>query len=59
MPSLSKANVVGPRCDVCATGMFGLHEHNPLGCTDCFCNGVTDQCEAAKLPVYTVSAIGS
>ena len=50
-------NVHGPRCDECRAGTFHLDKMNPLGCTKCFCNGVTDVCTAAKLPVYIVSRL--
>lgn len=44
-----KANVEGRRCDRCRDGTFGLNETNRLGCTECFCAGVTRNCAAAPL----------
>ncbi|CAL4101417.1 unnamed protein product, partial [Meganyctiphanes norvegica] len=49
-----KDNVIGDRCDTCAAAHFHLDTYNPLGCTKCYCNAVTDDCEAAKLPVYII-----
>ena len=46
-----QANVEGRRCDRCKRGYFSLHEANALGCLECFCNGITDQCEAANFGV--------
>ncbi|ROT84555.1 putative laminin subunit alpha-1 isoform X2, partial [Penaeus vannamei] len=51
---ICKPNVRGPRCDTCAPGHFHLDAHNPVGCTPCYCNGVTNACGAAALAVYTV-----
>ncbi|KAL7642435.1 UNVERIFIED_CONTAM: hypothetical protein RMT77_006996 [Armadillidium vulgare] len=55
---ICKKNVMGPRCDTCVSGTFHLDEYYELGCISCFCNGVTDKCEAARLAVYTVSEKG-
>ena len=46
-----KANVDGRRCDRCKRGFYALHENHGKGCLECFCNGITDQCEAAELGV--------
>lgn len=52
-------NVMGPRCDTCIPGTFHLDEYHDLGCTSCFCNDVTDKCEAARLAIYTVRTSGA
>ncbi|XP_072936561.1 laminin subunit alpha lam-3-like [Epargyreus clarus] len=41
-----KANVIGERCDTCATGYFGLSEHLSSGCRPCYCSHVATKCEA-------------
>ena len=41
----------GRRCDRCKRGYFALHESHAKGCLECFCNGITDQCEVADLGV--------
>ena len=46
-----KSNVEGRRCDRCKRGYFALHENHAQGCLECFCNGITDQCETADLGV--------
>lgn len=46
---LCKSNVEGYRCDRCRAGTFGLNETNRMGCTECFCAGVTRSCAAAQL----------
>ncbi|XP_058880004.1 laminin subunit alpha-2 isoform X3 [Acipenser ruthenus] len=43
-----KANVEGLRCDRCKTGTFGLSTLNPLGCSNCYCFGMTTKCTEAK-----------
>ncbi|XP_071451008.1 basement membrane-specific heparan sulfate proteoglycan core protein [Hetaerina americana] len=44
---ICKANVQGRFCDECRPGSFGLSESSPLGCHECFCSGVTNQCYAS------------
>lgn len=44
-----QANVVGTRCDQCRQGTYNLDPANPLGCTECFCSGVTRSCSASRL----------
>ncbi|XP_047423850.1 laminin subunit alpha-1 [Mugil cephalus] len=46
-PCTCKVNVVGAHCDLCKPGFFNLQENNPLGCTECFCFGVSDVCESS------------
>ncbi|XP_069052056.1 laminin subunit alpha-2 isoform X1 [Lepisosteus oculatus] len=43
-----KANVEGLHCDRCRTGTFGLSTRNPLGCSNCYCFGLTTKCTEAK-----------
>ncbi|XP_028622252.1 laminin subunit alpha-2 [Grammomys surdaster] len=43
-----KVNVEGVHCDRCQPGKFGLDAKNPLGCSSCYCFGVTSQCSEAK-----------
>ncbi|XP_028733210.1 laminin subunit alpha-2 isoform X8 [Peromyscus leucopus] len=43
-----KVNVEGVHCDRCRPGKFGLDAKNPLGCSSCYCFGVTSQCSEAK-----------
>lgn len=44
-----KANVEGSTCSDCAPGHFDLSKDNPLGCTSCWCSGVSQTCNSAKL----------
>ncbi|XP_064486972.1 laminin subunit alpha-like [Ornithodoros turicata] len=44
-----KENVEGESCDQCKPGTFFLEEHNPLGCTKCFCFGTTERCASAHM----------
>uniref|UniRef100_A0A3Q1IIV8 Laminin subunit alpha-1 n=1 Tax=Anabas testudineus TaxID=64144 RepID=A0A3Q1IIV8_ANATE len=46
-PCTCKANVMGAHCDLCKPGFYNLQDENPLGCTDCFCFGVSDVCESS------------
>ncbi|XP_010637029.1 laminin subunit alpha-3 isoform X1 [Fukomys damarensis] len=43
-----KENVEGAQCDRCQEGSFNLDPANPLGCTSCFCFGVTHLCTKTK-----------
>ncbi|XP_014912106.1 laminin subunit alpha-1 isoform X1 [Poecilia latipinna] len=42
-----KVNVMGVHCDQCKPGFYDLQQQNPLGCTDCFCFGVSDICQSS------------
>ncbi|XP_075719830.1 laminin subunit alpha-2 [Rhinoderma darwinii] len=42
-----KTNVEGVHCDRCTPSTFGLHVGNPLGCSSCYCFGLTTQCTEA------------
>ncbi|KAH8251255.1 hypothetical protein KR032_004153 [Drosophila birchii] len=44
-----KANVEGSTCSECAAGHFDLSKDNPLGCSSCWCSGVSQTCSSAKL----------
>uniref|UniRef100_A0A4X2M7H8 Laminin subunit alpha-1 n=1 Tax=Vombatus ursinus TaxID=29139 RepID=A0A4X2M7H8_VOMUR len=39
-----KENVFGLHCSECKMGTFALHADNPLGCSPCFCSGMTHFC---------------
>ncbi|XP_050565519.1 laminin subunit alpha-2 [Cygnus atratus] len=43
-----KVNVEGVQCDRCKSGTFGLSARNPLGCSSCYCFGLTTQCSEAR-----------
>uniref|UniRef100_A0A3B4FBW2 Laminin subunit alpha 1 n=1 Tax=Pundamilia nyererei TaxID=303518 RepID=A0A3B4FBW2_9CICH len=53
-PCICKENVMGAHCDLCKPGFFNLQESNPLGCTSCFCFGVSDVCESSGLSIGQV-----
>uniref|UniRef100_A0A8C1YKN0 Laminin subunit alpha 2 n=1 Tax=Cyprinus carpio TaxID=7962 RepID=A0A8C1YKN0_CYPCA len=42
-----KANVKGVKCDRCELGSFGLSHRNPLGCSQCYCFGLSSSCTEA------------
>lgn len=46
-PVGAQVNVMGAQCDLCRPGFYNLRDANPLGCTDCFCFGVSDVCESS------------
>lgn len=53
-----KPNVEGSICSQCRPGTFDLSANNPLGCTECYCSGVTDDCfKVIKLHDYLKSRI--
>ncbi|KAK3506985.1 hypothetical protein QTP70_034266 [Hemibagrus guttatus] len=43
-----KLNVEGLRCEVCKVGTFGLSVRNPLGCSRCYCFGLSTSCTEAQ-----------
>ncbi|XP_040920197.1 laminin subunit alpha-2 isoform X3 [Toxotes jaculatrix] len=43
-----KANVEGDNCDRCKPDTFGLSVRNPLGCSKCYCYGLTHSCTEAQ-----------
>ncbi|XP_061877295.1 laminin subunit alpha-1 isoform X1 [Entelurus aequoreus] len=51
-----KANVMGVHCDLCKAGFYNLQDDDPLGCTDCFCFGVSDVCESSTWSAAQVVA---
>ena len=44
-----KRNVEGRNCNRCMPGTFGLDGRNADGCLKCYCSGVTDECNEARL----------
>ncbi|NXI45933.1 LAMA2 protein, partial [Galbula dea] len=48
-----KVNVEGVHCDRCKSGTFGLSARNPLGCSSCYCFGMTTQCSEARELIRT------
>ncbi|XP_017267406.1 laminin subunit alpha-2 isoform X4 [Kryptolebias marmoratus] len=43
-----KENVEGHNCDRCKLDTFGLSVKNPLGCSKCYCYGLTHSCTEAQ-----------
>ncbi|GAA6078074.1 laminin subunit alpha-2-like, partial [Tachysurus ichikawai] len=43
-----RLNVEGLRCEVCKVGTFGLSVRNPLGCSRCYCFGLSTSCTEAQ-----------
>lgn len=43
-----KVNVQGDNCDRCKQDTFGLSVQNPLGCSKCYCYGLTHSCTEAQ-----------
>ncbi|KAK2856042.1 hypothetical protein Q5P01_004777 [Channa striata] len=43
-----KANVEGDNCSRCKPDTFGLSVRNPLGCSKCYCYGLTHSCTEAQ-----------
>ncbi|XP_029979690.1 laminin subunit alpha-1 [Sphaeramia orbicularis] len=52
---ICKVNVMGAHCDLCRPGFYNLQEDNPLGCTDCFCFGVSNVCESSGWSIAQVT----
>lgn len=45
---LFQVNVEGDNCDRCKPGTLGLSVRNPLGCSKCYCYGLTQSCTEAQ-----------
>ncbi|XP_067337909.1 laminin subunit alpha-2 isoform X2 [Channa argus] len=43
-----KENVEGDNCDRCKPDTFGLSVRNPMGCSKCYCYGLTHSCKEAQ-----------
>lgn len=43
---------MGEECDQCKPGFFALHEDNPEGCIECFCSGLSTECEATEFSSF-------
>ncbi|KAM7367692.1 hypothetical protein PAMP_013975 [Pampus punctatissimus] len=43
-----KENVEGDNCDRCKPDTFGLSVRNPMGCSKCYCYGLTQSCTEAQ-----------
>lgn len=56
-PVPPQVNVMGAHCDLCKPGFYNLQENNPLGCTDCFCFGVSNVCESSAWSTTQVTVI--
>ncbi|XP_046866451.1 laminin subunit alpha-1 isoform X2 [Drosophila willistoni] len=44
-----KAHVEGKTCSQCSPGYFDLSTENPLGCSSCWCSGVSETCHSFQL----------
>ncbi|XP_071006528.1 laminin subunit alpha-2 isoform X1 [Oncorhynchus clarkii lewisi] len=43
-----KVNIQGLKCDQCKSRTFGLSTSNPLGCSQCYCFGMSSTCTEAQ-----------
>ncbi|KAM5218754.1 laminin subunit alpha-1 isoform 1-T1 [Hipposideros larvatus] len=54
-----KENVLGLQCSECRAGTYALHADNPLGCTPCFCFGLSQFCSEVEGYVRMPITLGS
>ncbi|XP_032149235.1 laminin subunit alpha-1 [Sapajus apella] len=54
-----KENVFGPQCSKCQEGTFALRADNPLGCSPCFCSGLSHLCSELEGYVRTPVTLSS
>ncbi|XP_041043524.1 laminin subunit alpha-2 isoform X2 [Carcharodon carcharias] len=47
-PCICKANTEGENCDQCKTGFFNLQSENYHGCDQCFCSGISSECDSSQ-----------
>lgn len=45
---------MGRYCDTCKPGTFDLRENRDTGCIDCYCCGVTKQCQSSNMYVTQI-----
>lgn len=46
----------GPTCNQCKANTFHLSSRNQHGCINCFCSGVTSQCDSSNWYRQQISA---
>ncbi|XP_054273123.1 basement membrane-specific heparan sulfate proteoglycan core protein-like isoform X4 [Macrosteles quadrilineatus] len=44
-----KTNVIGQSCSECRPGTFDLSESNLDGCIECYCSGVSNDCQSSNM----------
>ncbi|XP_032166436.1 laminin subunit alpha-1 [Mustela erminea] len=54
-----KENVLGLHCSECQAGTYALRADDPLGCTPCFCFGLSQVCSELEGYVRTPVTLGS
>uniref|UniRef100_A0A8C9AUH6 Laminin subunit alpha-2 n=1 Tax=Prolemur simus TaxID=1328070 RepID=A0A8C9AUH6_PROSS len=54
-----KENVIGLQCSECRQGTFALHADDPLGCSPCFCFGLSHLCSELEGYVRSPVLLGS
>ncbi|XP_045637894.1 laminin subunit alpha-1 isoform X1 [Ursus americanus] len=54
-----KENVFGLHCSKCRAGTYGLRADDPLGCTPCFCFGLSQACSELEGYVRTPVTLGT
>nr|XP_036864248.1 laminin subunit alpha-1 isoform X1 [Manis javanica] len=54
-----KENVFGLQCSECRAGTYALYTDNPLGCTPCFCFGLSHLCSEMEGYVRIPVTLGS
>ncbi|XP_044239068.3 laminin subunit alpha-1 isoform X2 [Ursus arctos] len=54
-----KENVFGLHCSKCRAGTYGLRADDPLGCTPCFCFGLSQACSELEGYVRTPVTLGA
>ncbi|XP_033105222.1 laminin subunit alpha-2-like [Anneissia japonica] len=56
-PCLCKRNVIGSQCSECKPGYFNLQRYNPMGCTKCFCFGLTTVCDSVPWGIKKITTM--
>ncbi|XP_065222037.1 basement membrane-specific heparan sulfate proteoglycan core protein isoform X4 [Planococcus citri] len=53
-PCNCKPNVIENNCGTCRPGTFDLQESHRAGCLECWCSGLTNQCQSSNLFVTQI-----